>query len=114
MSRPMFGSCGRIGASSAKISPRGCRSSMTASPRGEERAVREPNGEQGPQRPTQLADSVGPPFEISRLLQAEGFRHAFFTRQGGVSLPPFDSLNVAAASTGDSPANVAENVRLCA
>jgi polyphenol oxidase len=36
------------------------------------------------------------------------FRHGFFTRDGGVSRAPYDSLNTSAA-TGDSPSCVAEN-----
>ncbi len=49
----------------------------------------------------------------SALLDAAGFRHAFFTRRGGVSPPPWDSLSFA-ASVGDDPARVAENVRRAA
>jgi len=45
----------------------------------------------------------------SRLLAAAGFAHAFFTRRGGVSAPPWDTLNLA-ASTGDDPAAVHENL----
>src|SRR5690349_21664187 len=45
----------------------------------------------------------------SPLLTASGFTHAFFTRRGGVSLPPWDSLSFA-ASVGDDPAAVRENV----
>ncbi|HSO00510.1 MAG TPA: laccase domain-containing protein, partial [Candidatus Nanopelagicales bacterium] len=45
----------------------------------------------------------------SALLDGEGFAHAFFTRQGGVSGPPWDSLNLA-ASTGDDPEAVRENL----
>jgi polyphenol oxidase len=75
--------------------------------------VQKPNGEQAPQRPTPEGVSR-PAFESARLLTSEGFRHAFFTRLGGVSAPPFDSLNVAAVSTGDSAESVAENVRRCA
>lgn len=44
----------------------------------------------------------------SRLLQA-GFRHAFFTRLGGSSPAPFDSLNFS-ISVGDSPSNVSANL----
>jgi len=44
----------------------------------------------------------------SPLLEGAGFRHAFFTRAGGASAPPFDSLNFSVA-TGDDPAAVAEN-----
>jgi polyphenol oxidase len=46
---------------------------------------------------------------VSPLLESAGFRHAFFTRRGGVSGPPWDSLNFAAA-TGDDPAAVRENL----
>jgi YfiH family protein len=45
----------------------------------------------------------------SALLSARGFRHAFFTRQGGVSRPPWDSLSFA-TSVGDDAAAVEENV----
>jgi polyphenol oxidase len=45
----------------------------------------------------------------SPLLERAGFCHAFFTREGGVSQPPWDSLNFA-ASTGDDPAAVRENL----
>lgn len=46
----------------------------------------------------------------SPLLTAAGFRHAFFTRRGGVSDGPFASLNFSSAS-GDKPRNVEENLR---
>lgn len=49
----------------------------------------------------------------SSLLDQAGFRHAFFTRLGGVSQPPFESLNFA-ISVGDDPEAVAENVRRAA
>ncbi len=45
----------------------------------------------------------------SPLLRAHGFRHAFFTRQGGVSTGAYASLNFA-SSTGDDPSNVCENL----
>jgi YfiH family protein len=45
----------------------------------------------------------------SRLLAEAGFRHAFFTRRGGVSLPPWDSLSFA-VSVGDDPEHVRENL----
>ncbi|MBK6517913.1 MAG: peptidoglycan editing factor PgeF [Polyangiaceae bacterium] len=45
----------------------------------------------------------------SPLLTASGFAHGFFTRRGGVSEGPFGSLNTA-ASVGDDPALVGENV----
>jgi polyphenol oxidase len=49
----------------------------------------------------------------SRLLSASGFRHAFFTRTGGVSEEPFDSLNFS-SSVGDLEARVAQNLALAA
>ncbi len=45
----------------------------------------------------------------SPLLAAAGFRHAFFTRHGGVSEGPFASLNFSSA-LGDAPEKVAENL----
>lgn len=39
-----------------------------------------------------------------------GFRHGFTTRDGGVSAPPYDRLNLGGA-VGDDPASVAENWR---
>jgi YfiH family protein len=61
----------------------------------------------------QTAGQTRGPTLRSALLDAAGFRHAFFTRRGGVSPPPWDSLNFA-ASVGDDPGNVAENVRRAA
>ena len=61
-----------------------------------------------------MSDSQHPPFDASPLLRAAGFTHAFFTRMGGVSKFPLDSLNVAARSTGDDPAAVQENFTRCA
>ena len=49
----------------------------------------------------------------SPLLSAAGFRHAFFTREGGVSNAPFDSLNFS-ITVGDRPGLVHENFRLAA
>lgn len=49
-------------------------------------------------------------FLTSRLLVAEGIRHGFSTRRGGVSTGPFASLNLG-RSVGDDPAAVAENLR---
>lgn len=46
----------------------------------------------------------------SPLLGQAGFRHAFFTREGGVSAGPYRSLNLA-VNTGDDPVAVAENRR---
>jgi polyphenol oxidase len=45
----------------------------------------------------------------SPLLSRAGFRHAFFTRRGGVSEGAFRSLNFS-VSAGDDPARVAENL----
>jgi len=49
----------------------------------------------------------------SRLLDAEGVRHAFFTRDGGVSDGIYASLN-AGLGSHDDPAAVRENRRRCA
>ncbi|HOX08603.1 MAG TPA: polyphenol oxidase family protein [Planctomycetota bacterium] len=46
----------------------------------------------------------------SELLPSVGVRAAFSTRAGGVSLPPFDGLNLG-AHVGDEPAAVGENRR---
>jgi YfiH family protein len=46
---------------------------------------------------------------ISPLLTRHGFRHAFFTREGGVSTGAYSSLNFSIA-VGDAEANVVENV----
>ncbi|HEY2358590.1 MAG TPA: peptidoglycan editing factor PgeF [Phenylobacterium sp.] len=54
-----------------------------------------------------------PPVLTSRLLAAEGVRHAFFTRAGGVSDGIYRSLNVGLGSK-DDPRNVQENRRRCA
>jgi YfiH family protein len=43
-------------------------------------------------------------------LEAAGVGHAVFTRRGGASLAPFDSLNLG-SSVGDDPEAVAENRR---
>jgi YfiH family protein len=47
------------------------------------------------------------------LARSNGVRHAFFTRQGGVSTGLYESLNVGVGS-GDDPAAVAENRRRAA
>jgi YfiH family protein len=55
-----------------------------------------------------------PPILTSPLLaDLPGVRHAFFTRNGGVSQAPYDSLNIGRGS-GDDPASVAENRRRAA
>ncbi len=53
------------------------------------------------------------PALTSPLLDLPGVRHAFFTRQGGVSQGLYASLNVGRGS-GDDPADVAENRARCA
>jgi hypothetical protein len=45
----------------------------------------------------------------SALLAGAGFRHAFFTRRGGVSRAPWDTLSFA-ISVGDDPGAVHENL----
>jgi YfiH family protein len=49
----------------------------------------------------------------ARLSALPGFRHAFFTREGGVSRGIYEGLNVGRGSK-DDPAAVAENRRLAA
>ncbi|HEX3363835.1 peptidoglycan editing factor PgeF [Phenylobacterium sp.] len=53
------------------------------------------------------------PVLTSRLLEAPGVRHAFFTRRGGVSQGIYASLNVGLGSN-DDPDAVRENRRRCA
>jgi len=53
------------------------------------------------------------PVLTSKLLQAAGVRHAFFTRRGGVSEGLYASLNVGLGSS-DDPQAVRENRRRCA
>ena len=55
----------------------------------------------------------GPPVLTSKLLDAVGVRHAFFTRNGGVSGGVYASLNVGLGSN-DDPEAVRENRRRCA
>lgn len=56
-------------------------------------------------------DREGIPFlQFPRLSTLSGVRHAVFTRQGGVSPPPYHSLNTGTGS-GDDPAKVARNLR---
>jgi polyphenol oxidase len=45
---------------------------------------------------------------VSPLLRGAGFRHAFFTRRGGVSRAPFDTLSFS-LTAGDDPDHVREN-----
>lgn len=48
-------------------------------------------------------------FLASPLLSAAGFRHAFFTRNGGVSQGPYRSLSFSVAA-GDDPDHVRQNL----
>src|SRR4051812_46793282 len=52
-------------------------------------------------------------FLRSELLTRAGFRHAFFTRRGGVSEGPFSTLNFS-VGVGDVEACVEENLRRAA
>jgi len=49
-----------------------------------------------------------PLFQFEALARCEGLAHGVFTRQGGVSRPPYDSLNVSLA-VGDEREQVLEN-----
>ncbi len=49
-------------------------------------------------------------FLESTLLREAGFRHAFFTRHGGVSVGAYASLSFSIAA-GDEPSNVRENLQ---
>jgi polyphenol oxidase len=52
-----------------------------------------------------------PPYHTFKILSGiPGLIHGIFTRHGGVSKPPYDSLN-AAWNNGDSPESVRENLR---
>lgn len=53
-----------------------------------------------------------PPFLVSPLLDLPGVSHGFFTRQGGVSKAPYDTLNTGPGS-GDDQKAVVENRRRC-
>ncbi len=48
-------------------------------------------------------------FLTSPLLTRAGFRHAFFTRNGGVSVGPYESLSFS-VTVGDQPDSVRENL----
>jgi YfiH family protein len=58
-------------------------------------------------------ERVAAEFLESELFSHAGFRHAFFTRRGGVSEGAYESLNFSRA-VGDDPARVAANVGLAA
>lgn len=55
----------------------------------------------------------GPSVLESPLLRNSGFSHGFFTRKGGVSTGPFESLNFT-RTTGDQPTNVDRNIAIVA
>jgi polyphenol oxidase len=57
-----------------------------------------------------LSQIAVPGHHLSPLLQQAGFRHAFFTRSGGASEGPFESLSFSTA-VGDDPRHVDENLR---
>ena len=54
-----------------------------------------------------------PYFEIPEFARIEWVRHAFLTRRGGVSLHPYDSLNLT-DKNGDRKESVAQNEKLVA
>lgn len=54
-----------------------------------------------------------PYFEIPELTKLKWTRHAFLTRQGGVSIPPYDSLNLS-DKNGDREELVSKNENLIA
>ena len=52
-------------------------------------------------------------FEIPELARIKWVRHAFLTRQGGMSLPPYDSLNLS-DKNGDRKEFVSKNAEIIA
>jgi YfiH family protein len=56
-----------------------------------------------------MTDFTSAHYLKSQLLERAGFRHAFFTRLGGVSEGPYASLNFS-ITVGDTPQNVNENL----
>jgi polyphenol oxidase len=69
-------------------------------------------GLEGETRGASCADrpSAQPGHHQSPILARAGFRHAFFTRLGGASQGPFESLSFSTA-VGDDPNHVDENLR---
>ena len=69
-------------------------------------------GLEGETRSASRADqpAAQPGHHQSPILAAAGFRHAFFTRLGGASEGPFESLSFSTA-VGDDPSHVDENLR---
>lgn len=57
--------------------------------------------------------SSPPPYLVSPLLDDAGVAHGFFSRAGGVSEPPYATLNTGPGSD-DRPEDIAENRRRCA
>ncbi len=57
--------------------------------------------------------NIHPPFLVSPLLDQPGLSHGFFSRDGGVSGAPYETLNTGPGS-GDRPEHVTENRRRCA
>jgi len=49
-----------------------------------------------------------PYFDISEITELGWVRHGFLTRKGGVSLPPFDTLNLS-GNNGDLDEHVSQN-----
>ena len=64
-------------------------------------------------RQSPMTDLSEADFLTSPLLSAAGFRHAFFTRHGGVSAAAYRSLNFSVL-VGDSEENVAQNLERAA
>ena len=56
---------------------------------------------------------TAPPFLVAPSLDLPGVAHGFFSRDGGVSSPPYQTLNTGPGSD-DRPDDVAENRRRCA
>ena len=54
-----------------------------------------------------------PYFEVPDLAKIDWIRHAFLTRNGGTSPPPFHSLNLSTAA-GDSEERLSENISVIA
>lgn len=66
-----------------------------------------------PLRPQHPHDGSGTSVLISPLLAGCGFSHGFFTRRGGFSARPFDSLNFS-VSVGDTAESVQRNMQVAA
>lgn len=64
-------------------------------------------------RPALKTKNGIPYFEISEIAQIGWIHHGFLSRQGGVSSPPYDSLNLS-HHNGDQNRNVSQNKNLIA